>query len=234
MTGKLARDAGDQAEHRPGERHSCEVQTTCQPPSAWCKDPWPATIRDISTGGLCLNLSRRFEPGSGLAIELPTEDGSTTTVLARVANAHADSEGGWLLGCTFISELSDEEVRVVLNLDPVKQASLASVDNLEGMGRHGKGGSINGVLFQARFGRGDILRWYVKRLDMSSNWPMPDGKVVCFRVGSLPPDTPPVEMTIKKCRRIGSYWIVDCKFLGTLSDPVLHALTTPSEQSVFA
>jgi hypothetical protein len=226
MSGMLA----PQDDLRQADRHTCEIQTTCQPPSAWAKDPWPATIRDICTGGLSLRLNRRFERGSGLAIELPTEDGTTTTVLARVAHVHAEPEGGWTLGCTFISELSDEEVKVVLNLDPVKQASLDYSGSAQGCLRNP---SVSGVLFQARFGQGEILRWYVKRLDLAGGWPLPVGKVVSFRVGGLPPGTPPVTMTIKKCRIIGSYWIVDCKFRDTPSDAVLAALTTPSD-STFA
>jgi hypothetical protein len=231
MIGKLAPDPGTKDDLREVQRHPCEVQTTCQPPSAWCKDPWPATIRDISTGGLSLSLNRRFEPGSGLAIELPTDDGTTNTVLARVAHAKAEAEGGWLLGCTFISELSDEEVRAVLNLDPVKQARLDYSGSARDLLRSP---SVSGVLFQARFDRREILRWFVKRLDLSGVWPLPEGKLVVFRVGGLPASTPPVEMTIKKCRLIGSYWIVDCKFRTTPSDAVLVALTTPSDQGAFA
>src|SRR5438128_2700927 len=71
---------------RDTQRYPCEVQTTCQPPSGWRKDPWPAVIRNVSTGGISLRLSRRFECGTGLAIDLPTEDGSTSTVLARVCH----------------------------------------------------------------------------------------------------------------------------------------------------
>jgi hypothetical protein len=132
MVGKLVRDPEVQGDNRSTQRHACVVQTTCQPPSAWSKDPWPATIRD---------------------------------------------------------------------------------------------------LFQARFGQGEILRWYVKRLDLAGGWPLADGKQVSFRVGGLPPDTPPVEMVIKKCRLIGSYWIVDCKFRTPLSDAFLQALTTPSDST---
>jgi hypothetical protein len=181
--------------------------------------------------GLSLNLNRRFEPGSGLAIELPSEDGTTSTVLARVSHADAGPEGGWVLGCTFISELSDEEVRTILDLDPVKQASLHSPGQARMPGRSP---SISGVLFQTRIGHGEVLRWFVKRLDLAGGWPLPDGKEVVFCVGGLPASTPPVEMTIKKCRLIGSYWIVDCKFRSTPSDAVLRALTTPSDPGVFA
>jgi hypothetical protein len=231
MTAKLHHDVESQGDLRGAQRHCCLVQTTCQPPSAWSRNPWPATIRDISTGGLKLLLNRRFERGSGLAIELPTEDGSTTTVLARVAHVHAAPEGGWVLGCTFISELSDEEVRAVLNLDPVAQASL---DEGTTAVLVTPTPSVSGVLFRARFGTGEVLRWYVKHLDLSGDWPLPRGRIVSFRVGGLPPDTPPVEMTIKKSRLIGSYWIVDCKFRKPLSDAVLHALTTPSQPNAFA
>src|SRR5262245_36793766 len=116
MSGKLASTepspSGVQEEQRAAARFLCALPTTCQPPSGWgSKDPWPATIRDISTGGVSLALERRFERGSGLAIELPSEDGTMSTVLARVTNVRPHPDGGWILGCSFISELSDEEVQ---------------------------------------------------------------------------------------------------------------------------
>jgi hypothetical protein len=207
------------------------VQTTCQPPSAWRKDPWPATICDISTGGLCLCLNRRFEPGSGLAIELPGEDGSTHTVLARVASVHTAPEGGWLLGCTFISELGDNEVRAVLEVDPLRQASL---DDAATPTRRGMAASVEGVLFQTRSAQGEVLRWFVKRLDLSGRWPIPARRPVSFRVAGQPGEALRVDLIIKKCRRIGSYWIIDCKFRTPPSDDILRALTTPSEQDALA
>jgi hypothetical protein len=202
---------------RDTQRYPCEVQTTCQPPSGWRKDPWPAVIRNVSTGGISLRLGRRFEPGTGLAIDLPTEDGSTSTVLARVCHLEP-GEGGWLLGCTFISELSDDEVRAILNLDPVHQASLESPDTPRGPASP----SITGVLFQTRV-HGEVLRWYVKRLDLSGSWPLPDGKAVSFRLAGHA-----VDLLIKKCRLIGSYWIVDCKFRNDPTEAALEALTRPA------
>jgi hypothetical protein len=216
MSAKLARDL------RSAERHSCQVQTTCQPPSAWRKDPWPATIRDISTGGLSLRLNRRFEPGAGLAVELPTEEGGTNTILARVAHANPGEGGSWILGCKFISELSDEEVRTVLgqgavNVAPIDDASLPETPGQQ---------PLEDVLFQTRL-HGQVLRWYVKRLDLAGDWPPPSGKVVRFRVGGLPADTPPVELTIKKCQPFRSSWLVNCKFRQPPAEAVLQALTAP-------
>ena len=74
MSVMLASDTAPRGDSRGASRHACEVRTTCQPPSAWAKDPWPAVIRNIGPAGLSLTLGRRFERGSGLAIEIPGED----------------------------------------------------------------------------------------------------------------------------------------------------------------
>lgn len=219
MSARTAVAAPDVGEAR---RHPCEVQTTCQPPSSWSKDPWPAVIRGISTGGVSLRLARRFERGSGLAIELPTEDGGTTTVLARISQVEA-GEGGWLLGCTFISELSDDEVGLVLKLDPFHQPSLEVLDVPHGS----RSPSVSGVLFQTR-AAGEVLRWFVKRLDLSGPWPPSEGRAVSFRLAG--PDGGPVVvgLVIKKCRLAGSYWIIDCTFRDDPGDAALHRLTAPA------
>jgi hypothetical protein len=220
MGPKLAPAAQD---NRDGERFPCEVPTTCQPPSAYTKDPWPATIRDISTWGLSLTLNRRFERGSGLAIELPTEDGTTATVLARVAHVRPYADGGWVLGCEFISELSDEEVQLVLTLDPVKHATMSEIEGISAT----TAGSVSGVLFQTKIKRGGVLRWYVKRLELGGGgWPLTKGKVVSMRVGGLPAETPALDIRVRDCRRFGSYWIVEGKLSAEPNEDIMHALLT--------
>jgi hypothetical protein len=191
----------------PNGRHPCEVPTTCQPPSAYAKDPWPATIRDISTQGLTLTLSRRFERGSGLAIDLPGEDGNSFSVWSRVTEVHAAPGGGWTLSCDFISELSDEEVNVVT----AAQAPM-----------------ITGVLFHVRIRPGEYLRWIVKRLEMASRWPLPKGKIVTFRVGG-PNETNEIQLKVKKCLLFGSYWVVDCKLLSELTEEELRAFANSAQ-----
>jgi hypothetical protein len=201
----------------PADRRVCQVQTTCQPPSGWCKDPWPAVIRDIGHSGLSLTLTRRFERGSGLAIELPDGNGSTSTILARIINV-TNHPAGWLHGCTFVSELSDEEIQQVLDRDVTRwtEEPVRSVPS-----------AVHNVLFQARVRPGDFLRWFVKCLDLAGEWPLPPGKYVSFRIGSLP-DEPPVEMKVRQCQRYGSYWIIECKLVAIPSDEVLQALISPA------
>ncbi|MFO0877341.1 MAG: hypothetical protein U0840_08185 [Gemmataceae bacterium] len=205
-----------------GERFSCNVPTTCQPPSSWVKDPWPATICDIGHAGLSMVLARRFERGSGLAIELPTEDGSTSTALARVVSVSSNPEGGWMLDCLFISELSDEEIHLVLQLDTNRPGAGAPDDEqVTSSGR-----SINGVLFQVKGSRCGILRWFVRRLDHGGIWPLERGKVMSLQVGPLVSEAPPLQMKVRSCRLYGSYWVIDARLLAEPSEDVLHFLMT--------
>jgi hypothetical protein len=201
----------------PTDRQACEVQTTCQPPSGWRKDPWPAVIRDIGPSGLSLTLNRRFERGTGLAIELPDGNGSTSTILARIVHV-ATHPAGWLHGCTFVGELSDDEVRHVLEFD-----SKSAVGQIESC----MPSVVQNVLFQAPVRPGDFLRWFVKRLDVAGEWPLPAGKDVSFRIGNLP-DAPPVELKVLQCQRFGLHWFVECNLLVIPSDEVLQALIAPA------
>jgi hypothetical protein len=107
------------AECRVYERQACGLETTLQPIAARSDQDvvWPATIRDISEGGLGLIMARRFERGAGLAIELPGSGKSPAqTLLAKVVHATSLPGNRWLLGCYFVSRLSEEEVRTVVAL----------------------------------------------------------------------------------------------------------------------
>ena len=112
----------------------------------------------------------------------------------------------------------------VLNLDPVHNASLCD-------GRTaGERTAVKGVLFQARLAPGEMVRWYVRHLDLSANWPLTSGRTVSLRVGGLPAPVAPVEMVVRACQPFGSHWIVECEFLVRPEDEVLHALTAPVAQ----
>ena len=117
MTGTIsAADVGRPAAEtqcRVSERFTCDVAVSCQPPSAWRGGgrEWPARVRNVSADGLCLVLRRRFEPGTGLAIEVPGAEGeSPSTLLARVVRVRAGADGCWMLGCAFVSPLGEEEI----------------------------------------------------------------------------------------------------------------------------
>jgi hypothetical protein len=226
-----------QEETRASLRHPCELPTTCQPPSAWGrKDPWPATIRDISTGGLSLALSRRFERGAGLAIELPGEAGTASTVLARVTHVRPHPDGGWILGCSFISELSDQELQTILDLSTHRQPPSSDEigsETLLDVSTTLASGAIKGVLFQARLRRrpderGEVIRWFIRRLDLGGCWPLARGMIIGLQVRGLPVGTPPVEMKVRNCEHHDDLWVVNGTFVLPPAPEVLRALLSPA------
>ena len=102
------------------ERQPCEIPTKCHPASLldMKEDGWSGAICDISQGGVRIRLPRRFERGTGLAIELPG-DGvrEPSTVFVKVVHIRALEDGSWALGCKFISDLSADEVNRLLTSD---------------------------------------------------------------------------------------------------------------------
>jgi hypothetical protein len=70
-----------------------------------------ARVQDVSRGGISLVAGYPFETGDLVSVELPgAADGSTTTVLAFVVRVAWNATGEWAVGCTFATELSDDEL----------------------------------------------------------------------------------------------------------------------------
>jgi hypothetical protein len=70
-----------------------------------------ARVQDVSRGGINLVVSRPFQGGELLSVELPGVDGQApSTVLACVVRAEAWPGGEWSLGCTFAAELGDDDL----------------------------------------------------------------------------------------------------------------------------
>ncbi len=100
------------------ERYPCHLPTSCQPASTWGnpESKWASTILNISTAGICLNVARRFEKGTGLAIELPADSGRQAyTVLGKVVYVRPQKDGSWTHGCAFLSELNEDEIQRLLD-----------------------------------------------------------------------------------------------------------------------
>ena len=87
------------AERRAFVRQFCDIGALV--------DSWPAHIESISRGGLKVVISRRFEVGTILKVEVPLAGAESSFVfLARVVRAAPESIGGWGLGCAFLQEIS--------------------------------------------------------------------------------------------------------------------------------
>jgi PilZ domain len=71
---------------------------------------WAGVIRDISQGGVRIHLRRRFERGTGLALELPDGDRESMVLFVKVVHLKPEADGTWMLGCQFLSPIGDDLV----------------------------------------------------------------------------------------------------------------------------
>jgi len=203
-------------EEAPAERHPCLLRTTCQPPTAWGEGDlaWAATVCTLSRTGVCLVLRRRFERGTTLGLRLPgAHGGGVAPALVRVAQVRPNPAGGWLLACTFVSPLSEEEVQHVL--------LVSRQDPAPGAPPKSPPATLGGVLFRVALRPGLVHQWLVKRLDLSGPWPPPRGKVLGLRL----PGTPaPAEIEVGCCYRQGPLWVLAGAFTTPPTDTLLRAL----------
>jgi hypothetical protein len=97
-------------ERRHSPRFPSDLETQCR--SLKDSAAWRAQVLNISRTGLALVLSRRFEKGAVLTMDLENarQDVSRNT-LARVVYVRPHDGGTWLLGCVFVNPLDDEELK---------------------------------------------------------------------------------------------------------------------------
>jgi hypothetical protein len=75
---------------------------------------WSAEVLDISPNGMGLLVNRPVEVGTLLNIDLEGGTGrGITTILACVVHV-TPRDGQYSLGCNFIRELSEEELKVLV------------------------------------------------------------------------------------------------------------------------
>jgi hypothetical protein len=105
-------------ERRSAVRNLCDLETFCQPITTTGRDLWwMGRIRNISHIGFGLTCSRRFEVGTYLAVELQTPSHNFPRVIpSRVIHARtAPNTSDWLIGCEFVSKLTEEELASLLS-----------------------------------------------------------------------------------------------------------------------
>jgi len=100
------------AERRAWVRHACRIRISGRllgDEKAAC---WEASIRDVSKAGLHLVSNRKFEKGTILVVKLQDKDETwSREVYVRVVRAGTRRGGQWLMGCTFVRQLRDVEIR---------------------------------------------------------------------------------------------------------------------------
>ena len=78
-------------------------------------NPWPAAVKDLSSTGLALVLSRRLERGTVIVVDLEGPYNIPLKSLqARVVRVQTRGFGQWQIGCQLLEPLSPEDVRLLL------------------------------------------------------------------------------------------------------------------------
>lgn len=74
--------------------------------------PYKAVVRDLSATGIGLVVNQGFDKDTLLTIELQSADQSFSfSLLARVVHASSTDGISWLIGCSFVRELTEDEVQ---------------------------------------------------------------------------------------------------------------------------
>jgi serine/threonine protein kinase len=108
-------------ERRTAVRFDCILPTCCtinlsvHPDATECQTRWKGQICNLSVSGIGVLLSRRFEPGSVLIVDLASSNGETKRRREmRVVRVSRHREGGWFVGGALTEKLSKEELRLLL------------------------------------------------------------------------------------------------------------------------
>jgi hypothetical protein len=97
------------------KRKPVGLEAYCRSVAAVKDDPWPARVREIKSGSISLLLTRRFEPGTLLVIELEKKEQSLShTLVGRVHKAALSSNGSWELGCTLANKIAEDDLQALL------------------------------------------------------------------------------------------------------------------------
>jgi serine/threonine protein kinase len=98
-------------EHRAKKRYPCGRKTACRALEWTPGESWSGQVVNISETGLCLELSRRFEPGSILTIVLNGQVSQRRSVLVRIVWVEQVTKRLWRMGCQYDQPLCDFEVQ---------------------------------------------------------------------------------------------------------------------------
>lgn len=100
------------AERRTHIRHVSDMSTVCLLADAPDKESVSARVVNVSRGGVGLVADRPFERGTVLSVELPSDGpGAGASVLACVLRSSPLDDGQWGVGCIFVTELNDDDLR---------------------------------------------------------------------------------------------------------------------------
>lgn len=113
-----ARAAALEANRREAIRYNINLETSCLLIAALEGDTTPVRVRNISSGGISLVLTRGVEPDTVLSIQLLNRPRMYfCKVDVKITYVVEHPSGDWILGGSFNRKLTDEELRALLAKD---------------------------------------------------------------------------------------------------------------------
>jgi hypothetical protein len=101
-------------ERREWVRYPSGQEVTCRLFGTPDDHGWSAALQDVSASGAGLVSGCAFGRGSVLDVRPTDRVWTAGRVLLRVKNSTLRADGQWLLGCTFVRELSEADLRTML------------------------------------------------------------------------------------------------------------------------
>jgi hypothetical protein len=102
-------------DRRKSARHACDSQLYLAPMGTNRQNSWSASLRDLSTKGIGLTLSRRFELGATFSIEwCPYNPAKLASLMARVIRVFQRPDSTWWHGCELIGDIDSDELAAFL------------------------------------------------------------------------------------------------------------------------
>jgi hypothetical protein len=109
-----ARARPNEPDPRGWERFPCDAKALCQRVNGPTGPHYPARVLNIAVGGMALLMRESMAVGELLSTELHDALGKpVVTILACVVHAQTVAEGQ-ILGCNFIRELSETDIKSLL------------------------------------------------------------------------------------------------------------------------
>lgn len=114
MTAVLA--AQTDSDRRVAARHACGFSASRYLIASVADSLSPAWVHNISVGGVLMLLGRPVEPGSVLAVKLlKLSHPAPHMHLLRVVHVREDAGGCYLVGGSFVDEVSEDDLGDLLN-----------------------------------------------------------------------------------------------------------------------
>jgi hypothetical protein len=102
------------AERRASVRYPCHLDILYWQSTGAAEAYRSAKILDVSATGIGLLMSRPFETGTVLTIQLESANQKyTRTLMVHVVHARQQSHNEWVVGCAFDSKVTEEEARAL-------------------------------------------------------------------------------------------------------------------------